>query len=150
MRDSTEFDAFYAATGARVMGQIYLMIGDRGQTEDAVAEAYARAWQRWDTVSAHADPAAWVRGVAYRIAAGPWRRATRRRADDPTGSAFADTLRQMPAPQRRAVVLHHLAGLTVAEIAAETGSSESAVRAHLAQGQTALAELLDATRETRE
>jgi RNA polymerase sigma-70 factor (ECF subfamily) len=156
MRDSTEFDAFYAATGARVMGQVYVMVGDRCEAEDAVAEAYARAWQRWGTICGYADPAAWVRVVAYRIAVSSWRRAVRRlRAHDrarwePTGSApgpddvaLLDALRRLPAAQRRAVVVHHLVGLTVAEIAAETACSESAVKTRLARGRAALADLLD-------
>ena len=46
MRDSSEFDAFYAATGRRLVAQVYAMTGDRAEAEDAVAEAYARAWQR--------------------------------------------------------------------------------------------------------
>jgi RNA polymerase sigma-70 factor (ECF subfamily) len=160
MRDSTEFDAFYLATGAHIMRQVYVMIGDRSETEDAVAEAYARAWQRWGTVSQYADPAAWVRTVAYRIAVSSWRRATRRRrAHDqarptltvpvpgPDTVALLDALRQLPATQRRAIVLHYLADLTVADIAAETGSSESAVKARLARGRAALAELLDDDKE---
>ncbi|HZM84453.1 MAG TPA: sigma factor-like helix-turn-helix DNA-binding protein [Candidatus Limnocylindrales bacterium] len=152
MRDSAEFDAFYTSTGARILGQVYLMVGDRGRAEDAVAEAYARAWQRWSTVSEHADPAAWVRTVAYRIAVSSWRRVLRRRAGDwarpvpalgAGSAALLDALRRLPATQRRAIVLHHLAGLTVAQIAAETAFSESAVRAHLTRGQAALADQLD-------
>jgi RNA polymerase sigma-70 factor (ECF subfamily) len=156
MRDSTEFDAFYAATGARIVGQVYVMVGDRGEAEDAVAEAYARAWQRWGTVCGYADPAAWVRTVAYRIAVSSWRRALRRRrAHDqarptvtvstpgPDTVALLEALRQLPASQRQAIVLHHLVGLTVAEIAAETASSESAVKARLARGRAALAARLD-------
>jgi len=155
MRDSTEFDAFYASTGARIMGQIYLMVGDRGRTEDAVAEAYARAWQRWATVCEHADPAAWVRTVAYRIAVSGWRRVVRRRARaeltmpalSAGNAALLEALRRLPATQRRAIVLHHLAGLTGAQIAAEIASSESAVSAHLARGRAALAEQLDENKE---
>lgn len=160
MRDCTEFADFYAATGPRIMGQVYLMVGDRGEAEDAVAEAYARAWQRWDVVSGYADPAAWVRTVAYRTAVSSWRRAMRRRrAHDqargvltvpgpgPDNAALLDALGQLPAAQRQAIVLHHLAGLSVAEIASETGSSDSAVKARLARGRAVLAALLDDTKE---
>ena len=38
--------------------------------------------------------------------------------------------------------LHHLGGLSVAEVASETGSPEGTVKARLARGRTALAELL--------
>jgi DNA-directed RNA polymerase specialized sigma24 family protein len=44
VRDAREFDAFYVASSRRVLGQLYAMIGDRAEAEDAVSEAYLRAW----------------------------------------------------------------------------------------------------------
>jgi RNA polymerase sigma-70 factor, ECF subfamily len=67
VRDSGKFDEFYAETATRVVTQVYMMTGDLAEAEDAVQEAYARAWLRWPRVGAYADPAAWVRTVAYRI-----------------------------------------------------------------------------------
>ncbi|HEU4423640.1 MAG TPA: sigma-70 family RNA polymerase sigma factor [Pilimelia sp.] len=154
-RDSGRFDEFYTGTAARMITQIYLMVGDRAEAEDAVQEAYARAWQRWRRVGAYDDPAAWVRVVAYRIAVSSWRRARLRRAAqqrsgpaDPVAELSPDTvalvaaLRQISSSQRRAIVLHHLVGLTVREVAQETGASESAVKAQLSRGRQALAPLL--------
>ncbi len=51
-------------------------------------------------------------------------------------------LRALPADQRRAVVLHYLADLTVEQVATETGASVSAVTSRLARGRAALQELL--------
>lgn len=56
--------------------------------------------------------------------------------------ALVAALRQLPERQRVAIVLHHLADLTVEQVAAETGASSSAVKAQLVRGRTALAELL--------
>jgi RNA polymerase sigma-70 factor (ECF subfamily) len=155
MRDLDGFDEFYGATGRRVVAQVYAMIGDLAEAEDAVQEAYARAWRRWDTVSEFADPAAWVRVVAYRIAVSSWRRARRRlaayqRAGPPAEVAelnpdtvvLVAALRRIPAAQRRDIVLHHLVGLSVRQVAEETGSTESAVKARLSRGRQALATLL--------
>ena len=160
MRDSTEFDAFYAATGARVMGQIYLMIGDRGQTEDAVAEAYARAWQRWDTVRGCDDPEAWVRVVAWRVLASGWRKLRGRRAaytrhgptpappePDVDGVALMAALRTLPTDQRIAIVLYHILELPVATIAEQTGVPVGTVKARLARARRALAPLLSITED---
>jgi RNA polymerase sigma-70 factor (ECF subfamily) len=163
MRDSTGFDEFYTATVPRVVAQVYAMVGNLSDAEDAVQEAYARAWQRWRTIRDYGDPAAWVRMVAYRIAVSSWRRSRSRRvaqarwgmgADpshlDPDTVALVDALRRIPAAQRRAIVLHHLAGLPVKDIAAETGASVSAVKTRLSRGRQALAPLLRPTQDIQE
>ncbi|BCJ62309.1 sigma-70 family RNA polymerase sigma factor [Micromonospora endophytica] len=152
MRDAAEFDAFYSASVQRVLGHLYAMIGNRAEAEDAVAEAYARAWDRWTAVRQCDSPEAWVRRVAYRVAVSAWRkavnrlRAHRREASEQRVEATSvdhvavvTALRHISAEQRRAVVLHHLVGLSVAEIAAEIGTSENTVKTRLARGRRALA-----------
>ncbi|NUU21449.1 MAG: SigE family RNA polymerase sigma factor [Streptomycetaceae bacterium] len=156
MRDSGDFDAFYAATFRSVVGQVFAMTGDLQDAEDAVAEAYARAWQRWPKIQAYEDPKAWVRTVAYRVAVSSWRRAVGRwkahrrhgpPADAPGATpdqlALRDALKLIPREQCRAVVLHHLVGLSVAEIAAETHVPEGTVKTRLARGRKALARHVD-------
>jgi len=150
MRDGAGFDEFYATTARTVVAHVYAMVGDLAEAEDAVAEAYARAWQRWHQINGYADPAAWVRTVAYRIAVSSWRRARNRRTaqrltanapvtQDASTVALVDALRNLPATQRRALVLHHLVGMSVAEISTETGGSVSAVKQWLSRGRRALA-----------
>lgn len=146
------FDAFYAATSGRVLGQLYVLTGDMATAEDAVAEAYTRAWQRWGMVSAYDVPEAWVRTVASRVAVSAWRKARNRllahsRAVpapvDPTRNradlvALADALRGIPERQRRAIVLHHLADLPVAEIAREMEVAEGTVKSWLSRARRSL------------
>jgi RNA polymerase sigma-70 factor (sigma-E family) len=148
-----EFDAFYAATHRRIVGQIYGMTGSLHEAEDCVQEAYARAWQRWAKLSAeHGNPEAWVRTVATRLAVSSWRKTVNRlkahhRADQvaevsgmsPDHLAVVAALRKISRDQRLAIVLHHYAGLSIEEIAAETGAQPSAVKARLARGRKALA-----------
>jgi RNA polymerase sigma-70 factor (ECF subfamily) len=156
MREASTFDEFYADGGHRLVAQIYVMIGDRAEAEDAVAEAYARAWQRWNTIANCDNPTGWVRTVAFRIAVSSWRRAVNRRTahrrfgqarsgpaePSPDTVAIVAALRRLPAAQRRAIVLHHVGGLTVSQIALETNASPSAVKARLSRGRRALATLL--------
>lgn len=155
MRDSGEFDDFYAGSVLRVSGYVYALSGDRGETEDVVQEAYARAWQHWDKLSAYGDPEAWVRTVAYRIRVSQWRRVTagfrahRRHGPAPDVPelsvdyvAIIAALRKIPASQRRAVVLHYLVGLSVEEVARETGVAPGTVKAHLSRARSRLAALL--------
>lgn len=160
VRDAS-FDEFYAATSGRLVRQVYLLTGDRAEAEDVVAEAYERAWVRWSTVSEFAAPEAWVRTVAQRLAISRWRKARNavvawRRRTEPEDyeHAYADStelvaaLRRLPDKQRRAIVLHHLVDLSVEQVAAETGSSVSAVKAQLFRGRAALADLLQTSTVT--
>lgn len=157
MRETGDFDAFYAHTARRLVGYVYTLIGDLAEAEDTVQEAYARAWQHWPKVSRYENPEAWVRTVAYRIAVSSWRRAvSRQRAYrrhgppphvpglDADHVALVSALRQASPEQRRAIVLHHLVGLTVDEIAHETGAPSGTVKARLARGRAAMAKHLDA------
>lgn len=153
--DEADFDEFFGASFRRVVGQIYAMTGNLAEAEDAVAEAYARAWQRWDLLRGYTDPEAWIRTVAYRLAVSSWRKAVNRRAAHRRAAAGADlpamspdhltlvsALRRISADQRRAIVLFHLVGLSISEIAAETGSPEGTVKSHLNRGRKALAPLV--------
>ena len=155
MKDAESFDAFYAGTNRRLLHQMYAMTGNLADAQELVQEAYARAWQRWSTVSAYDDPQAWVRTVAWRLAASKWRRAKTSMAamvrhgppeatPEPSidNVALVAALKQIPEAQRRAIVLHHLSGLSVAEVAHETHSPEGTVKARLARGRAALAQLL--------
>jgi len=148
-----EFDAFYAATHRRIVGQIYAMTGNLHEAEDCAQEAYARAWQRWAWLCAeHGSPEAWVRTVATRLAVSSWRKAVNRLTAhhrenrmtevsgmNPDHLAVVAALRKISAEQRVALVLHHYAGLSIEEIAAETGARPSAVKARMARGRKALA-----------
>lgn len=149
------YDDFYAASAPRLVGQLHAMTGDLTEAQDCVQEAFARAWRRWDRVQAYDSPEAWVRTVAHRLAVSRFRRtrtgvrALRRHgppADAPGTTpdrvALVAALAALPEVQRRAIVLHHVAGLSVDEVAAETGSPSGTVKARLARGRAALAVLL--------
>jgi RNA polymerase sigma-70 factor (ECF subfamily) len=55
---------------------------------------------------------------------------------------LAEALEQLPEAQREAVVLHHLRGLSLAELAAQLGRSEGAAAGLLHRGIKRLRELL--------
>ncbi len=154
--DAEEFDGFYTASFDRLAGQIYAMIGDRDEAQECVQEAFVRAWShRSQLEKAHA-PEAWVRTTAYRLAVSRWRRTMRGRRDPdralqeqrvhdgPSSDrvALMAALRQLPEPQRRALVLHHLCDLPVQDVAAEVGVPEGTIKARLSRGRTALLALL--------
>jgi RNA polymerase sigma-70 factor (ECF subfamily) len=147
-----EFTDFYAASFRRLTGHLYAMTGDRAEAQDAVQEAFVRAWSHRGQLDRHGAPEAWVRATAWRIAVSRWHRARQGRlllrshpapqvAEGPTPDrvAFIDALRKVPAEQRRAIVLYYLCDLSVGQIAAETGVAVGTVKARLARGRAALA-----------
>ncbi|WP_129668377.1 SigE family RNA polymerase sigma factor [Phytoactinopolyspora endophytica] len=155
MSGEAEFDAFYNASNRRVLHQMYAMTGNLADAQECTQEAFARAWQRWKTVSEANSPEAWVRTVAWRIAASRWRKAknavtamARHGAPEDTAPpnpdhvALVNALRHIPEAQRRAIVLHHLVGMTVDEISTEVGAPTGTIKARLSRGRAALAELL--------
>jgi RNA polymerase sigma-70 factor, ECF subfamily len=153
-----DFSAFYDATWGRTVACAYAVTGELGAAEEVAQEAYARAWPRWSRLQTYDDPGAWVRQVATRQAISRWRRArtaigflNRQRppepaaAPDETTVALVTALKQLPEAQRRALVLHHLAGFSVAEIADLEHCPAGTVKARLSRGRAALAPLLGST-----
>jgi RNA polymerase sigma-70 factor (ECF subfamily) len=153
--EGTLFDTFYAASRRILLGQLYVMCGDLNEAQDCLQEAYLRAWQRWPRVSTYDDPAAWVRKVAWRLAINRWHRArravlTRSRQGSPANVVganadrldLAGALRRLSTGQREAIVLHHLVGMTVEEIAAQGNVPSGTVKARLSRGRVQLARFL--------
>jgi RNA polymerase sigma-70 factor (ECF subfamily) len=162
MRKSADFDAFYAATSRKLVGQLFAMTGNLSEAEDAVQEAYTRAWQRWSTISSYEEPEAWIRTVAYRVSVNSWRKARNRmtahhrtsRDDErselsPDLVALVSALRQIPEAQRRVIVLYHLVDLSIEQISHEVGAPAGTVKARLARGRKALAPLLSEAHDER-
>lgn len=150
-----EFSDFYAATWSRTLACTYALTGDLGAAEEIAQEAYTRAWPRWDKLRKYDQPGAWVRLTASRLAVSRWRRlgTARRhlaaaREPEPAPAPSEDTvvlvaaLRTVSEPQRRAIVLHHLAGLPVAEVARLEGCPTGTIKARLVRGREALAAAL--------
>lgn len=154
--DEAEFDDFYAASFARLVGQLYAMIGDRDEAQECVQEAFVRAWSRRGSLDRAEHPEAWIRTTAYRLAVSRWRRrrlarrpadralapATHTDAADETRVALVTALSRLPENQRQALVLHHLCDLPVHAVAREIGVPEGTVKARLSRGRAALALLL--------
>jgi RNA polymerase sigma-70 factor (ECF subfamily) len=154
--DDAEFDEFYRASFARLVGHMCAMTGSLAEAQDCVQEAFVRAWLHRSALSTTttAGPDAWVRTVAWRLAVSRWRRArltatlhlraTSSPSDEPglDRPALMDALARIPAEQRRALVLYHLCDLSVADVAAETAVPIGTVKARLSRGRAALAELL--------
>jgi RNA polymerase sigma-70 factor (ECF subfamily) len=143
------FEEFFRTSGPKLVALGYVFTGDRGQAQDLAQETLLRAWQRWETVSAYDDPAAWCRRVLCNLATSEWRKATRRRELPPSATVspepdveaieLARALDTLPLPQRTAIVLHDAGDLSVAAVAQELDVPEGTVRSWLSRGRKALA-----------
>jgi RNA polymerase sigma-70 factor, ECF subfamily len=146
-----DFDDFYAVHFQRLSLQLYAYTGDAAQAQDFVQEAFCRAYDRWKKVQAMQDPLGWIRRVAWNLATSRFRRlrvqqAHARRAREehvqgpsPDRVMLTRALSTLPEAQRRAVVLYHLADLSIPEIADQEGVAEGTVKARLYRGRAALA-----------
>ena len=142
--DAEAYSECYKRSYSVVVGQVFLVTTDRGAAEEATQEAFARLWSRWSQVSRYENPEAWVRRVALNVAMKRWRRG--RRGDQLAQNAYADTglvsevattgdrldliagLRRLPASHRQALLLHHVVGLSVQEVADEMSTRLVSVR----------------------
>lgn len=145
-----ELERLYREQGDRIWGAILAYAGDPEVANDAVAEAFAQALKRGEAIR---RPERWVWRAVFRIAAGELKD-RRRRTELGVGSGgsyemgepareLLDALARLPRKQRGAVVLHHMAGYPVKEIAGILGSTPAAVRVHLSRGRNRLRELLE-------
>jgi RNA polymerase sigma-70 factor, ECF subfamily len=154
-REVDDLNALYAASYRRLVVQMYAICGDLADAEDAVQEAFITAIRKRRTLRAVQNPEAWIRTVALHRLHRGWRHAAvvrRHQVADrgrdrtievgPEHVALVTALGQLDPDQREVVVLHHLADLSVAEIAGDLGVPEGTVKSRLGRGRARLSELL--------
>ena len=145
-----DFGAHLEANYQRLVAQLYAITLNPGEAHNVVQDAYSRAWHSWVAIGRTPDPSAWIRRVAVRSTIRSWRGAMARfgigrpRAivagvDDRTRAILKSLARLSPA-ERRAVVLHHMAGASIEEIAAIEQASETLVNARLTRGRHVVTE----------
>jgi RNA polymerase sigma-70 factor, ECF subfamily len=147
--EAHDFDALFRDAGSGVFRTLYAYTGGRRDVaEEAMAEAFARALARSDTIR---DPVAWIYRTAFRIANDELRAERRRgsapvdvEASPPELSGLMEALRTLSPSQRAAIVMRHVLDLDVAEIAKRMGTAAPTVRVHLHRGRKRLRELLGA------
>ena len=156
MRDAFDLKELYAASYGRLVMQVFAMCGDMAKAEDAVQDAFVTAIRKRRHLIGVTNPEAWVRTVAVNQVRGGWRHAAvvRRYGAKVPGPqapvevgpdhvALVTALAELDVDQRVVVVLHHLADLGIADIAAELGVPVGTVKSRLSRGRSRLAELLD-------
>lgn len=153
-RDAALDDVFHASY-RRLVVQLYGVVGDLGEAEDLVQEAFVKAAAQGRRFARLHNPEAWLRTVALNLHRNRWRklrnfgRVQSRLVATPDPPSLEEhvtvieALRELPEPQREVVALHHLADLPVSEIADLLGVPEGTVKSRLSRAREALAGLLD-------
>lgn len=157
--NTDEFEEFYSTHKDRCLRAAIASGMDRDRAEDAVAEAFARAWSRWRSVRTLDAPAAWVVRTAINANISAWRK--RRRevvTDTPIDGAVSDAgahpelldaIRRLPPRQREVVILRYLLDLDTRTTAASLGVAPGTVGAHLHHALATLRGELAATEGIR-
>lgn len=150
-----DFAAAYPSLFLPAMRLAHRMTGDRTLAEDVAAEALARAFARWPSVSRLESPQAWVLRVATNLTIDTVRRQRLTtqilpslvliddgggRFDDDVAArlALVAALEALPKRQREAIALYYLGGLSEDEVSRSLEISPSSVRTHLQRGLATL------------
>jgi RNA polymerase sigma-70 factor (ECF subfamily) len=153
------FAAAFAAHRPRLMAKAMAVVTDRQHAEDAVQEAFLRAWSKCSTFDPDGPPlAAWLTTITRNVAIDQERaRAVRPRLvrEQPPGLEPADVrpgpdsvvarevlveaLSRVSADHRTVVLRAVVADRSYADVAAELGVPVGTVKARLARARGALA-----------
>ena len=147
MVSGATFDAFVESEYEGVVRSLTLVFGNRDVAEDCALEGFERALARWRHVATLERPGTWVYVVAVRYGRRNLRRtppalppvAPHDLEDQLVGSMYFDTVvATLPPRQRAVVVLRHLTGLPLADIAAALRISVGTVKSTLHAAHAAL------------
>jgi RNA polymerase sigma-70 factor (ECF subfamily) len=154
-----DFEEFYAH--GPVVRALLVASGDREVAGDVVAEAFSRAFERWDRVQHMENPTGWVYRVSVNLLRRRWTRARLERSllrrRRPTGSvAEIDLVPELwaaiaalPLRQRTAIALRYVADLSERDVAAAMGIAEGTASAALVAARRRLASDLQHLEELR-
>lgn len=157
-RSRADFEEYVAARQRHLRRIAYALCGDWTQAEDLLQTALAKLYVAWPRVHRDGREDAYVRRILVRTSVDehrrPWHRheggvavpVDRPAPESTVGveerSVLVDALAKLPEMQRKAVVLRHWLGLSVAEAAEELGIAEGTVKSHTSRGIAALQGLL--------
>jgi RNA polymerase sigma-70 factor, ECF subfamily len=167
--DRAAFDALYIEVAPRLLGFVQKLVGDRALAEDVLQETLLKLHEARDFYVRGADPVPWMFTIARHTAFDELRRRKRakvrlvadgdrappeQRADlsgapevargneDPAGAEALAALDSLPAPQRQALLLTKVEGLSQAEAAARAGTTPGAIKLRAHRAYVALRKLV--------
>jgi RNA polymerase sigma-70 factor (ECF subfamily) len=150
------FAAFVEAEHDRLFRALYLVAGNRGESEEVMQDAFLKVWERWDRVREMEDPT----GYLFRTALNLYRKSLRRASLalrrvvtlSPRPDAFASiedrevvfaALKLLGPKDRAAIVATALLDLSSEEAGRALGMSASTIRMRASRARTQLRRTLE-------
>jgi DNA-directed RNA polymerase specialized sigma24 family protein len=147
-RAPTEFETWYERIHPRLVTALAAHCGDADAGREAADETAVRALERWDRVAGMASPDGWAFRTGFNILRRHGRRLglerrLLRRAEPAAplagpASELWVVVAELPARQRQAVLLRHVAQLTEPEIASAMGVTRGTVSSTLRSAHRSL------------
>lgn len=147
--DDATFEAMWRRDHEELRRALSLSLGDAQLANEAVDEAFTRAYARWSSVSQLDDPTAWLYRVASNWATS-WLRKRRMRPVRPTEEletprydivedpAVLAAIEALPSPHRSVIVLRFYLDWDIARIAAALDVPPGTVKSRLHRALTRL------------
>jgi RNA polymerase sigma-70 factor (ECF subfamily) len=144
-----DFEDFYRAEYRSVARALVIVAGSAAAAEDLAQEAFARTYERWESVSAMASPAGYVYRTALNLHRSRLRRAAvalryrgsaAQRVEPEPGlqHEVREMLASLPRAQREALMLVEWLGYTAEEAARILDVRPSSVRGRLHRARLTL------------
>ena len=154
--------AVYRSYGRAVYAVAYKVLGDRALAEDAVQQAFLKAWRAAGSFDEDRELGPWLAAIARRVAIDVYRREAVRPADpldsvapghpalmsEPESDSIYDAwavreaVDQLPEDEREIVRLQHFEGLSQSEIAQHLNLALGTVKSRSFRAHRRLAALL--------
>lgn len=165
--DARAFETLYARHKGPLFRFVLRSVKGRAEAEDLFQEIWARAIDARARYEPRAKFTTWLFTIAHNKLVDHWRAKgltlvsmddEENPIDPPAGpsaeperraigrqdaSRLLDAIAALPAAQREAFLMHEEAGLSIAEIAAATGSGEEATKSRLRYAMNKLREAID-------
>jgi RNA polymerase sigma-70 factor (sigma-E family) len=156
-----ELAALFSQHCRSLLGMVWVMLGDRGASEEVVQEAFIVLQRAWPSMRDRDRAVGYLRATSLNLARSRLRHrlvVLRHPLTRPVDAVSAEddvmlredhrevvaALRRLPLRQRECLVLRYYAELSEHEIALTLGISPNSVKTHLARGMAALGGRLEA------
>ena len=158
--DARAFEILYARHRGALYRFVLRSLKERSVAEELFQEAWIRVIEARERYAPSAKFTTWLYTIAHNLLVDHWRRKglvlvelndEHASPDNParqveareTAARFLQVLEALPPAQREAFLLHEEGGLSVAEIAAATGTNEEAAKSRLRYATAKLKAAID-------